>query len=239
MVETKYISVIIPVFNEQENLIAINTELLEVLNKLPYSYEIIYVNDGSTDNSISLLSNISKNHNRIRVISFNRNYGQTAALSAGFEEAEGQYIVTLDADRQNSPKDIPALFKYIPKYDIVCGIRKHRKDSLVKIISSKIANSIRNIITNENITDTGCSLKIIKKEYAKSFPLFEGMHRFFPTLVKLKGGKSIEVEVSHNPRRFGKSKYTTLNRMFIAFIDCLAVKWMQKRTIRYKVINNE
>lgn len=235
IVEKIKISVVIPVYNEQDNLPQLNTELHESLIPLGEGFEIVYVNDGSKDNSQKVLSQLSEAFESVRVLVFERNCGQTAAFSAGFRHSRGEYVITLDADLQNSPSDIPAMLAYLPEYDVVCGVRKNRRDTIVKRISSRIANAVRNKITRDQITDTGCSLKVFKKEYLDRITLFEGMHRFFPTLLKMQGANVIEVAVSHHPRTKGVSKYNVWNRALVSLLDCLFVRWMQERKINYKI----
>ena len=229
------ISIVIPVFNEEENIKSLIAELGEVLPSLGWSYEIIFVDDGSRDRSFELLQEAASQDQLIRIIRFKKNSGQTAAFDAGFKSAQGDIVVTMDADLQNDPHDIPLLVEKIGKFDIVCGWRHQRKDPWIKIVSSKIANFVRNKLSQEEIVDTGCSLKAYKRECLKTLKLFDGMHRFFPTLAKMEGYTVTQVKVNHRPRRFGKTKYTISNRMVSAFVDLLAVRWMKSRHLNYKI----
>lgn len=229
------ISVIMPIYNEEKNLSVLVPQVVNVLKPLDRKFEIILVDDGSTDNSFNEIRELSTKYMEVRYIRFKKNAGQTAAFDAGFRNAMGDIVVTLDSDLQNDPKDIPKLLSYIPDYDIVCGWRIDRKDSLVKKISSRIANNFRNIFTKDSIHDTGCSLKVYKREWLERIRLFRGMHRFLPTLLKMEGARVAEIKVSHNPRRFGKSKYNIRNRLFTGLYDLLAVRWMQKRRLTYEV----
>lgn len=228
------ISIVIPVYNEEENLPLLVPQVIDVLRPLDKKFEIIIVDDGSTDNSFNVIKDLSSRYMELRYIRFKKNAGQTAAFDAGFKNALGDVVVTLDSDLQNDPQDIPRLLSYIPDYDIVCGWRAERKDPILKRISSRIANSFRNFFTKDSIHDTGCSLKVYKHEWLSKIKLFRGLHRFLPTLLKMEGARVIEVKVSHKPRRFGRSKYNIRNRLFTGLYDLLAVRWMQKRRLNYE-----
>lgn len=230
------ISVLIPVYNEEESIPILYAELKEVLKGLGHPYEIIFVDDGSRDGSREVIRKLKRRDDSIKLISFERNYGQSAALKVGFERAGGDIIITMDADLQNDPADIPRLLSYLQMgYDLVTGWRKERKDSLGKRVASLLANWIRNKITQEEIRDIGCMLKVYRREKVKELKLYNGLHRFLPTLLKMESAKVLEVEVSHRERKFGKSKYGIRNRMFKPFIDTLVVLWMKKNFIRPKI----
>ena len=175
----------------------------------------------------------------MRLIRFGHNHGQTAAFAAGFDKARGDIIVTMDADLQNSPSDIPLLLTAIKDYDVVCGWRHKRNDPWIKKISSKIANSVRNSLSEESIADTGCSLKAFRRVCFKNIKLYNGMHRFFPTLMKMEGFSVTQVKVGHYPRIHGHSKYNIRNRLFASFKDLLAIRWMKKRQINYDIIEED
>ena len=230
------ISIVIPVYNEQENLKPLIAELQEVLQGIPDAAEIVFVDDGSRDRSFALLQEASTRDPRIRVIGFRKNAGQTAAFDAGFKAARGTIVVTMDADLQNDPHDIPLLLDKIGTFDVVCGWRYKRNDPWIRIVSSKIANFIRNKMSQEEIIDTGCSLKAFRRECVESMKLFKGMHRFFPTLAKIEGFTVTQVKVNHRPRRFGTTKYNITNRMVRAFVDLLVVRWMKKRRLDYEIV---
>jgi dolichol-phosphate mannosyltransferase len=230
-----YISVVVPVFNEEENIEPLTRELAEVFAEINRTYEIIFVDDGSTDASPQKIEDLRQQFTGIRVIRFKKNCGQTAAFDAGFKAARGDVVITMDADLQNDPHDIPAMLPLIGQYDLVCGWRHKRNDNVVRRISSRIANGIRNRLSGENIQDTGCSLKVFRREYAQRLKLFTGMHRFFPTLVKFEGGKVAEVKVNHRARKFGTPKYGISNRIMRSFLDLLAVCWMKKRYLGYTI----
>jgi len=230
-----YLSIVIPVYNEQDNIAPLTEELVGVLNDLGRSYEFIFVDDGSCDQTPEQLDLMRKRFPSVQIIRFKKNCGQTAAFDAGFKAARGDVIITMDADMQNDPHDIPLLLADIGQYDLVCGWRQRRHDTVIRRISSVIANSVRNWLSNEDIKDVGCSLKAFRREYAQRLKLFTGMHRFFPTLVKLEGGRVKEVPVNHRSRRFGTAKYNIRNRILRSFIDLLAVCWMKKRYLRYEI----
>lgn len=228
------ITVIIPIYNEEENLPLLAEKLFSVLQKLGGEFEVILVDDGSTDKSLAVMRGLRDIYPQLRIIKFQRNCGQSAAFDCGFKAAKGDIIVTLDADLQNDPNDIPKIVEKLKTCDMAYGWRRKRQDPLVKLISSKIANYIRNRLTGEDIKDTGCSLKAYKKECFNNLKLYNGMHRFLPTLVGLEGFKVSEVEVSHYPRKYGKSKYNVRKRLIWPLLDLLAVCWMKKRHLRYQ-----
>jgi glycosyltransferase involved in cell wall biosynthesis len=229
------ISIVAPVYNEEENLPILVAQLVDVLKPLGKSYEMIFVDDASTDRSRSLLKEMISRYPQIRIVGFKKNCGETAAGAAGLKAARGDIVITIDADLQNDPKDIPMMLDYLKEYDMVTGWRQKRDDSWVKRITSKIANRIRNSLSGETIRDSGCTYRAYKRECLENIKLFKGMHRFMPTLVKMEGFRVIEVPIAHHPRQFGVSKYTTWNRMGRAFIDLMAVRWMKSRHIRYEI----
>ncbi len=229
------ISAVVPVFNEEENLTILVPRLAEVLKSLGLPYEIIFVDDGSSDGSRRKLKEMVSQYPFLRVIRFKENRGLSTALYAGMKEARGKKIVTLDSDLQNDPADIPRLMEYLDDYDMATGWRQKREDPWLKRISSKIANSIRNRLSGEDIKDSACTLRVFKKECVKDIKAFNGMHRFLSTLVRMEGYGVVEVPVSHHPRRFGKSKYNIRNRIWRSFVDLLAVRWMKSRHIHYEI----
>ena len=229
------ISLVIPAYNEEESLPELFREVMEVLEKTPFSFEIIVIDDGSQDRSNAILREFAQKDGRIKVISFRNNYGQSAAFAAGFRLARGSVVVTMDADLQNDPSNIPLLLEKIKSYDLVCGWRANRQDPWVKKASSWIANRIRNWLSDEQIKDVGCSLKAFRRECLESFYYFNGMHRFFPTLIKMGGYSVTEVKVGHRPRKYGQTKYGIRNRALEGFFDLLAVRWMKHRRIYYEI----
>ncbi len=229
------ISVVVPVYNEEENLPILIPQLEKVLKDLRQPFELIFVNDGSSDRSQPVLREMATRYPSLRVLGFKKNCGLSAALLAGMREARGEIIVTLDSDLQNDPADIPVLLKQLDHYDMATGWRQKREDPWLKRVSSQIANGVRNRLSGETIKDSSCTLRAFKKECLEEMAVFNGMHRFLPTLVKMNGYRVIEVPVIHHPRKFGKSKYNIRNRMWRAFIDLLAVRWMKRRHIHYEI----
>jgi len=229
------ISVVVPVYNEEGNLPILIPKLVEVLKGLERSYEMIFVDDGSSDESRRILGEMTLQYPSLRILRFRVNRGLSAALLAGMREARGGIIVTLDSDLQNDPADIPKLLEYLDRYDMATGWRQKRRDTWLKKISSKIGNAARNLLSGENIRDSACTLRAFKKDCIIGIPVFNGMHRFLSTLVKMGGYRIIEVPVSHHPRRFGRSKYNIRNRMLKSFIDLLAVRWMKARAIHWEI----
>ena len=225
--EVRKISVVIPVYNEEENIEKLYKELKEVLENLKLDYEIIFVNDGSTDRTPQILDELAKKDPKVKVIHFRKNYGQTAAMYAGFQYAEGDVVITMDGDLQNDPRDIPKLLEKIEEgYDIVSGWRKNRKDPfLSRILPSKIANWIISKVTGVHLHDYGCTLKAYRKEVAKNFRLYGDMHRFLPAVAKSFGAKVTEVVVNHRPRLYGKSKYG-IGRTIRVILDIFLVKFL-------------
>lgn len=232
------ISLIIPVYNEEENLRDLYREISGSLAVLACGWEMVLVDDGSTDGSLSIIRELAAADPRVRYVSFARNCGQSAAFAAGFRYAGGDVVVTLDADLQNDPADIPAMLEvYGQGVDMVIGWRARRQDTFVKRWASRFANWVRNGISRETVRDTGCSLKVMRTEMVRAIPMFTGMHRFLPTLMKLEGAKVAEVPVNHRPRSRGVSKYGIWDRAWASAYDLLAVRWMQKRHIGYVVVD--
>ena len=228
------LSVVVPVYNERDNLSPLTAQILKALAGQVSSFEIIYVDDGSTDGSGPLLDELAGYYLEVRVFHFDRNYGQTSAFDAGFHQAGGDLIATLDSDLQYDPADILTLLPLAEQHDLVCGWRKDRHDTLVKRLSSRIANAIRDAVIHDGVHDTGCSLKVFRRQVVERIPLFEGMHRFFPALARMHGFTVTEAPVRHFPRIHGQSKYGIGNRIFKALRDLLAVRWMQRRYIQYR-----
>ncbi|MEK9155699.1 MAG: glycosyltransferase family 2 protein [Patescibacteria group bacterium] len=220
------ISVIIPVFNEEKNLPILLRELRSVLDNLKSSYEIVCINDASTDDSLSELIKAAKKNDKIKIIDFARNFGQTAALSAGIALSSGDIIIPIDGDLQNDPKDIPRLLKEISKgYSVVSGWRKKRKDSFLRVLPSQIANWIITRATRVRLHDNGCSLKAYKREIIEGVPLYGEMHRFISVFAAWSGGRVTEIIVNHRPRRFGKSNYG-FSRVFKVILDLLVIRFL-------------
>ncbi len=230
-----YLSIVVPIKNEKDNIEPLTKGIVSAIKSLNKEYEIIFIDDGSTDSSLDEMLRIKKDFPQIRIIKFDKNYGQTSALDAGFRNAKGEVIAMLDGDMQNDPNDISKLLEELKDCDMVCGIRQKREDNFVRRISSKIANSVRNKLTNEDVIDTGCPLKVFKRICFNNIKLFTGLHRFLPTLVKLEGYKVKQIPVKHLPRFKGKTKYNIRNRLFKSLRDLFAVRWMQRRHLNYKI----
>jgi len=229
------VSVVIPAFNEEQSIGPCLDEVAAVMAHLGKPYEIIVIEDGSTDGTFAALKAKKKDIPQLVVLRFDSNHGQTAAFDAGFKAARGKVIVTMDADLQNDPRDIPRLVELIDMWDVVCGVRQKRHDSLVRRASSRIANWVRNKLTRENVRDVGCSLRAFRAECLRGLKLYTGMHRFLPTLLKLDGWTVGEVAVNHRARQWGKAKYGIRNRLFPALRDLFAVRWMKSRWLRYQI----
>ena len=229
------VSIVVPVYNEEENLPILIPQIVETIAPLGKSYEMIFIDDGSTDGSRMVIKEMISKFPELHLIGFKKNCGETAAGAAGLRGAKGKVVITLDADLQNNPGDIPKMLEYLKEYDMVTGWRQKREDSWVKKITSRIANGIRNWLSGEKIRDSGCTFRAYKRECLQDIKLYKGMHRFMPTLVKMEGFRVIEIPIAHYPRKFGVSKYTTWNRMWRAFVDLLAVRWMKSRHIRYDI----
>lgn len=229
------LSVVFPVYNEEENIPILLREIAAALEGKGWTYEIVAVDDGSTDRSLTVLREARARYPNLRVLALERNSGQTAALDAAWRAARGRFVVSLDADLQNDPADIPSMMRKLEESgsDMVIGIRVNRADTWSRKMQSRIGNSVRNWITGDVITDTGCSLKLVRREAIDRVRLFTGMHRFLPTLVRYAGYRVVEMPVNHRPRQFGQSKYGAMNRAFRGLADCFAVRWMGKRMLNY------
>jgi glycosyltransferase involved in cell wall biosynthesis len=229
---------VVPCYNEEGNLRALWQAILESLDSIGVSFEVVITDDCSKDNSWALLQELAASDPRFRIQRFAFNCGESAASFAGMKSARGKYIVTMDADLQNDPRDLPKFLEALKTHDCVCGTRvetRGKGDNLIRIISSRIANSVRNALSGEKISDAGCTYRAFKRECVGELKFFKGMHRFLPTLIKLEGYTVTEITVSNNPRFAGKSNYGVWNRLFASFYDLLAVRWMKKRMFRYQI----
>lgn len=231
-----YLSLVIPVYNEQETVPELLRRVGAALSALGRPFETIICDDGSTDDTPKLLADGMKQYPWLRVLRMARNGGQSAAFDAGFKAARGQIIATIDGDLQNDPEEIPRLLPMLDQgYDMITGWRKDRHDSGFRRMQTRIANRIRNWLSDETIQDSASSLKVYRRKCVEGLQLYTGMHRFFPTLVKMRGFKVIETPVKHSPRFAGTPKYGLRNRAVRAFVDLLAVRWMKKRYLKYEV----
>ena len=224
------VSVVVPLFNEEENVAILQEELATALRGI--DHEIIFVDDGSTDRTLTRLTKSPE----VRVLRFEKNAGQSAAIYAGANAARGATVLLIDGDLQNDPADIPRLLAEVERgADLVCGYRAQRKDTLIKRLTSRIANFVRSRFTKDGVRDTGCTLKAMRRECVRTLVPFKGMHRFIPALIKGAGYRLVEVPVNHRARRFGTSKYGLGNRAVRATIDMFGVRWLLSRQLRYKI----
>ena len=228
-------TIIVPVYNEQECLPELFSKLNSYLLKASKKTRILFVDDGSSDSSAQLIMDCCKDNEDFGYLIFEKNFGKGAALKAAFDHTNTPLLGYLDADLQTYPEDFEGLLPFIGEYDLVTGWRKERKDSMVKKISSKVGNGVRNVFTRDYMHDTGCPLKILKTSYAQNIPMFKGLQRFLPAMVLLQNGKIKEVEIPHYPRLAGESKYNFKNRFMGPLLDCFAFVWMRKSYINYKV----
>jgi glycosyltransferase involved in cell wall biosynthesis len=229
------LSLVVPAYNEQEVVPELLRRVEAALNQLQKPFEVIIVDDGSTDQTSKLLSEAMATRPWLRVLRMAKNGGQSAAFDAGFKAARGKFIATIDADLQNDPEEIPRLLPMLEQCDMVTGWRQKRSDSAFRRFQTRAANRIRNWISEETIQDSASSLKLYKRQCLEGIFLFNGAHRFMPTLVKMRGFTVLETPVKHSPRFAGTAKYGFRNRALRAFLDLLAVRWMKKRFLRYTV----
>lgn len=227
--------IIVPIYNEEENMNRLEQELSQYLKTSSVKSCVLFVNDGSKDDSQKHIEQICGRNEDLFYINFEKNAGLSAAIKAGIDTAESQFVGYIDADLQTTPEDFELLLPYRNNFELVMGIRVGRKDSLGKKLSSKIANSFRRMMTKDGVEDTGCPLKVINTSYAKRIPLFTGMHRFLPALIMLQYGKVKQVPVRHFERMLGVSKFNLWNRLVGPFMDCFAYRWMKKRYINYSI----
>jgi len=229
------ISVVVPAYNEAENLPILLAELRAVLAAVGRSWELVLVDDGSTDGTAERVAAEAAADPRIRPVRLAANSGQSAALAAGFARVRGAVVVTLDADLQNDPADLPRVLAALEHADVVSGIRARRQDSALRLLSSRIANAFRRSVLGDPVTDIGCSLKAYRREALEGMPMFVGVHRFLPALCVFRGARLVEVEISHRPRRHGVSKYGVGNRLWRGLHDLVGVRWLKSRLVRYRV----
>lgn len=230
------LTIIIPIFNEEDNLAQLEKALADYLSKSSVDACVLFVNDGSGDNSQELIDGICRRQNDFNFIQLKRNGGISTALKVGFDHAKTEWIGYMDADLQTHPEDFELLIEYLKDYDLVTGIRTNRQDTMLKTVSSLIANGIRRWFTRDGIDDTGCPLKIIRSKTAKNIPMFKGFHRFLPALVLLQKGKVKQVPVRHFPRMAGQSKFGLSNRLIRPLLACFAYLWIKKNYIDYQIL---
>ena len=228
-------TIIVPVYNEEGCLTKFCETMDSFLQQSPVPAEVLFVNDGSKDNSLAQIKEICEQKTGYRYISLDKNRGLSTAVKAGIDSIQSKYVGYIDSDLQTTPMDFLKYIEFLPEYQMVNGIRQNRKDTFVKKMSSKIANGFRRKMINDGMADTGCPLKIINTEYAKRIPFFDGMHRFLPALIQLQGGKVKQIPVQHFERFAGTSKYHLFNRLLGPLQDTFAFRWMRKRYINYQI----
>lgn len=233
--DAKDVSVVVPIYNEEECVPMLVKELQEVFADYPHPWEVILVDDASTDGTPRILEETCASDPHFRTLRFARNCRQSAAMAAGFRAARGAVTVTLDADLQNDPHDIPLLLEKMSEYDCVCGWRKNRQDTTWRRFQSRLANRVRNWLSGETITDTGCSLKAYRTDLLQRIYLFRGAHRFLPTLLKMEGATVTEIAVNHRPRAAGEAKWNMWNRVFRSTTDLFGIRWMKSRVLGYAI----
>jgi dolichol-phosphate mannosyltransferase len=229
------LTIIVPVYNEEDNLDRVHQEMKQFLSISKKKAKILFVNDGSKDNSQTLIEKICKDNAEFTYISFEKNTGLSAAIKAGFDYADTTWLGYIDADLQTAPEDFNILMEFAGEFDLVTGVRSNRKDSFTKNMSSKIANGIRRAFTDDGMDDTGCPLKLIRTDMAKRIPMFNGLHRFLPAMILLQNGKIKQTPVGHFPRIAGVSNFNLWNRLLGPLQDCFAYLWMKKKYINYNV----
>ena len=229
------LTIIIPVYNEEDNIKTLEEKLGAYLPKASRKACVLFVNDGSTDNSLPLIKEVCQRQNNFFYLSLMRNGGLSAAMKAGIDATESTFVGYMDADLQTTPDDFNLLLEHIDDHELVMGIRTNRKDTGFKKLQSEIANGLRRMMTHDGVQDTGCPLKVMHTAYARRIPFFTGMHRFLPALILLQEGRVKQVPVHHFPRVAGTSKYHLWNRLVAPFIDCFAFRWMKQRYINYRV----
>lgn len=229
------LTILVPVFNEEESLPRLTDTLAAYLKKASVPTEVLFIDDGSTDGSDGLIREICSEREDFHYISFVKNCGLSAALKAGFDHVSTPLTGYIDADLQTHPEDFELLLAHLGDHALVTGVRADRKDSFVKNLSSRTANTIRRAFTKDGMDDTGCPLKIIRTEYVKRIPMFKGLHRFLPAMILLQNGSVLQVPVRHFSREAGQAKFGLWNRLWGPLTDCFAYLWMKKKYIRYEV----
>ena len=232
-------TIVVPVYNEEDNLKRVEQELSNYIKIAKKKTKVLFVNDGSNDNSQQLIEEICNENPDFNFIQFEVNCGLSAAISAGFNNTTTKLVGYIDSDLQTAPEDFNLLLTEIGTYDLVTGVRANRKDSFVKNMSSTIANGIRRSFTHDEMDDTGCPLKVIKTKFAKNIPMFKGLHRFLPAMILLQNGKIKQIPVQHFPRIAGEAKYGLWNRLVGPLMDCFAYLWMKKKYINYNIAKKD
>jgi dolichol-phosphate mannosyltransferase len=234
------ISIVVPVRNEAESIEALAREIDASWQASPWHWECIWIDDGSTDGTSDAIARVARASPRHRSIRFDRSYGQSTALIAGFDASRGAFVGTLDGDGQNDPADLPILLARLieTSSDMVNGYRAVRHDSIVRRIASRVGNGVRGLVTDRTVRDVGCSTRVFRRSVLRDVPRFRNFHRFFPTLVALAGHRLLEVPVNHRPRARGRSKYGILDRLFASLFDLFGVYWLGRRVIAYRIVES-
>jgi len=232
---TYQFTIVVPVYNEEDNLLRVEKELLAYIKIATKATKVLFVNDGSKDKSQSIIETICNRNPEFTFISFKENRGLSAAIKAGFDYTQTELVGYIDSDLQTAPNDFNLLLEHITENDLVTGVRANRKDKFVKNMSSKIANGIRRSFTHDGMDDTGCPLKVIKTDFAKRIPMFKGLHRFLPAMILLQNGNIKQIPVQHFPRVAGEAKFGVWNRLIGPLMDCFAYLWMKRKYINYKI----
>ena len=230
--ETPCLSVVIPAFNEEENIVPLAEEVVAALSSLAGGFELILVDDASTDSTAQVIKQFG--HPQVRGVFHRVNCGQSAAVASGFQASRGEFVATLDGDGQNDPADLPAMLAQVLKdgVDCVTGVRRKRQDTFIRRFSSRVANGFRNWITGDQVSDSGCGIRVVRRSALREIPVFNGMHRFMPTLLRGQGFTVSETTVNHRERVRGTSKYGVHNRLWRGIRDCFGVRWYLKRAVR-------
>ena len=230
--ERPYLSVVVPAYNEEENVVPLAEEIIAALTTLPGGFELILVDDASTDATAHRIKQLK--HPRVRAVYHRINCGQSAAVGSGFQAAQGEWVATLDGDGQNDPADLPAMLEKAvhDRVDCVTGVRRKRQDNFIRRFSSRVANGFRNWITGDQVSDSGCGIRVVRRTALREIPVFNGMHRFLPTLLRGQGYTVAETAVNHRERLRGTSKYGVHNRLWRGIRDCFGIRWYLKRAVR-------
>ncbi|MBK8400647.1 glycosyltransferase family 2 protein [Propionivibrio sp.] len=230
--ERPYLSVVVPAYNEEENVVPLAEEIIAALTTLPGGFELILVDDASTDATAHRIKQLK--HPRVRAVYHRINCGQSAAVGSGFQAARGEWVATLDGDGQNDPADLPAMLEKAvhDRVDCVTGVRRKRQDNFIRRFSSRVANGFRNWITGDQVSDSGCGIRVVRRTALREIPVFNGMHRFLPTLLRGQGYTVAETTVNHRERLRGTSKYGVHNRLWRGIRDCFGIRWYLKRAVR-------
>jgi dolichol-phosphate mannosyltransferase len=231
MTMNPYISVVLPGYNEADNIDAMVRQVVEAIRPLQKPFEIVYVDDGSTDDSATRLAAAREIHPELRALFHKSNFGQSAAILTGLQAATGELIVTLDSDLQNDPADIPEMIQVLEREhaDAVCGVRQKRQDSRLKLVSSRVANRVRGWALSDGITDAGCAMRVMRRSALNQLPGFRALHRFLPTIMKIHGFTVVEMPIHHRAREAGVSKYGVGNRLWVGIQDIIGIRWYRKR----------